>query len=68
MAYKWKSRTEVDEAVVVVMNSMDKGPDLSPWLFRTIQAAIDDSDPEFGTYFLQEIKIHAPEAMRWFLE
>ncbi|RQD83326.1 MAG: hypothetical protein D5R96_03325 [Methanocalculus sp. MSAO_Arc2] len=68
MAYKWKNRTEVDEAVVVVMNSLDQGPDLSPWLVRTIKAAIADSDPEMGAYFHEEIKKHAPDAVRWFIK
>ncbi|MCQ1539020.1 hypothetical protein FTO68_08520 [Methanocalculus taiwanensis] len=67
MAYRWKNRIEVDEAVVVVMNSLEKGPDISPWLVRTMNAAIKDSDPAFGTYFFEEIKKHAPGAVRFFV-
>ncbi len=67
MAYRWKNKIEVDEAVVVVMNSLDKSPDLSPWLVRTITAAIDDSDPALGTYFFEEIQKHAPGAVRFFM-
>lgn len=66
MAYRWKNKIEVDEAVVVVMNSLEKSPDLSPWLVRTITAAIDDSDPALGTYFFEEINRHAPGAVRFF--
>ncbi|MCP1661572.1 MAG: hypothetical protein D5R99_00295 [Methanocalculus sp. MSAO_Arc1] len=66
MAYRWKNRLEVDEAVVVVMNSLEKGPDLSPWLVRTIQAAINESGPDLGKYFLEQLKDHAPGALRWF--
>ncbi|MDO9539457.1 MAG: hypothetical protein Q7J09_05580 [Methanocalculus sp.] len=66
MAYKWKNRIEVDEAIVVMMNSLSKSPDLSPWLVRTIQAAIDDSDPSLGKYFLEQVRMHAPNAGRWF--
>ncbi len=67
MAYKWKNKIEVDEAVVVVMNSLEKGPDLSPWLVRTMNAAIKDSDPALGTYFFEEINKHAPGAIRYFV-
>ncbi|HIJ07691.1 MAG: Uncharacterized protein XE11_2108 [Methanomicrobiales archaeon 53_19] len=66
MAYRWKDKIEVDEAVVVVMNSLEKGPDLSPWLVRTITAAIDDSDPALGRYFFEEIQKHAPAAVGFF--
>lgn len=66
MAYRWKNKVEVDEAVVVVMNSLEKGPDLSPWLVRTITAAIDDSDPALGRYFFEEIQKHAPAAVGFF--
>lgn len=66
MAYTWKNRIEVDEAIVVVMNSMEKNPDLSPWLVRTIQAAIDDSEPSLRKYFLEQLRIYAPNASRWF--
>ncbi len=67
MAYRWKNKIEVDEAVVVVMNSLEKGPDLSPWLVRTMNAAIKDSDPALGTYFFEEIQKHAPGAVRFFV-
>ena len=67
MAYRWKNKIEVDEAVVVVMNSLEKSPELSPWLVRTMNAAIKDSDPALGTNFFEEIQKHAPAAVRFFV-
>jgi len=66
MGYRWKNRMAVDEAVVVVMNSMDKEGELKPWLINTIMQSIKDSDPELGTYFYKEIASHAPKARNYF--
>lgn len=65
MGYRWKNKQEVDEAVVVVMNSLDSGG-LKDWLVRTLKQAIADSDPEMGKYFYEEIKNHAPKALKLF--
>ena len=61
MGYRWKSKTDVDEAVVVLMNSIDEGG-LPAWLVRTVEQSIDDSDPEFVTYFFKEVQKHSPKA------
>ena len=66
MGYRWKKKTDVDEAVVVVMNSMDKEGMLKPWLINTIMQSIMDSEPELGTYFHKEINRHVPEARQYF--
>ncbi len=66
MGYKWKNKIEVDEAVVVVMNSLDKEGRLSDWLVRTLKQSIADSDPGLDSYFYEEIKKHAPKALNYF--
>ncbi len=66
MPYRWNKKVDVDEAVVVVMNVLDKNTELPNWLLVTINAAIADSDPKMGTYFLKEIKKHAPSALKFF--
>lgn len=63
MPYRWKTRLDVDESIVVIMNSLDKSPDLPRWLVGTIQAAINDSIPELGIYFYSELKKYAPRAI-----
>lgn len=66
MGYRWKTKQETDEAVVVVMNSLDEEGTLSEWLVRTLKQSIADSDPEYGKYFYEEIREHAPKAMKYF--
>lgn len=66
MGYRWKNKQEVDEAVVVVMNSLDSEGALKEWLVRTLKQSIADSGPEMGKYFYEEIKKHAPGALKYF--
>lgn len=33
---------------------------------RTLQQAIDDSDPQLSQYFFSELERHRPEALRYF--
>ncbi|MBN1432121.1 MAG: hypothetical protein JW931_05070 [Methanomicrobiaceae archaeon] len=66
MGYRWKNKLEVDEAVVVVMNTLEKKGSLKEWLVRTLKQSIGDSDPELGKYFYEEIKMHAPAALKYF--
>ncbi len=66
MPYRWKTNIDVDEAVVVVMNVLDKNPDLPNWLIVTLNGSIADSDPDLGKYFFREIRKHAPRAMKYF--
>lgn len=66
MPYRWKTKTSVDETVVVVMNVLDKNPDLPNWLIVTINGSIADSDKKLVTYFFEEIKKHVPLAMKYF--
>ena len=66
MGYRWKNKTDVDEAVVVVMNSLDESDILPNWLVRTIQQSIEDSDPEYVKYFYKEVGQHAPAGMKFF--
>jgi hypothetical protein len=68
MAYRWKNKIEADEAVVVIMNSLDEKEELPDWLTRTVQAAIYDSKPEYVRYFYDELKKHAPTAVKYFEE
>ena len=66
MGYRWKNKQETDEAVVVVMNSLDREGVLKEWLVRTLKKSIEDSDPVLGKYFYEEIAVHAPGAMKYF--
>jgi hypothetical protein len=66
MPYRWKTKTAVDETVVVVMNVLDKNPDLPNWLIVTINGSIADSDTKLVKYFFEEIKKHIPKAMKYF--
>lgn len=64
--YRWNDRQDVDEAVVVVMNTLDAGEDIPGWLMRTLQQAINDSDPQLSQYFFTELEQHRPEALEYF--
>jgi hypothetical protein len=66
MPYRWKKKMDVDESIVVIMNSLDKSDDLPNWLVTTVRAAISDSDPEMSRYFYAELKKYAPKAMKYF--
>ncbi|MDE4907671.1 hypothetical protein L0665_03470 [Methanogenium marinum] len=66
MGYRWKNNTDVDEAVVVIMNSLDKKDVLPTWLVRTIQQSIEDSDPKYVKYFYKEVGQHVPMGMKFF--
>ena len=66
MGYRWKDKIEVDEAIVVIMNSLDQSETLPGWLVHTIQQSIGDSDPEHVKYFYAQIEGHAPAAAKFF--
>jgi len=66
MPYRWKTKVDVDEAVVVVMNVLEKNPELPNWLLVTLNGSIADSDKNMSRYFLEEIRMHVPKAMRYF--
>jgi hypothetical protein len=63
MPYRWVKNVDVDEAVVVIMNSLDEKSELPQWLVRTIQQSIEDSEPKFVKYFFEELGKYAPKAM-----
>ncbi len=66
MPYRWKNKIDVDEAVVVIKNSLDENAELPNWLLRTLNGAVTDSDPALGKYFFAEVRKYAPEAMKYF--
>jgi len=66
MPYRWKNKINVDEAVVVIKNSLDEKAELPNWLIRTLNGAVTDSDPQLGKYFFKEVRKYAPEAMKFF--
>ena len=68
MPYKWKKKVDVDETVVVLMNVLDKNPELPNWLVNTVVGAIRDSDPALAKYFFEEVKKFAPGALKFFEE
>jgi hypothetical protein len=66
MPYRWKNKIDVDEAVVVIKNSLDEKDELPTWLVRTLNGAVTDSDPQLGKYFFGEVEKYAPKAMKYF--
>ncbi|MFA7563568.1 MAG: hypothetical protein WCY70_09005 [Methanoculleus sp.] len=66
MPYRWKNGQDVDEAVVVVMNTLDQDQEIQGWLLRTLQQVIDGSDPQLAQYFFVELERHRPEALKYF--
>lgn len=66
MPYRWNKKIDVDETVVVIMNVLDKNPELPNWLLSTINGSIADSDAKLGKYFFEEVRKHAPAALRFF--
>jgi hypothetical protein len=66
MPYKWKTTVDVDEAIVVIMNVLDKNPDLPNWLLMTLNGSIADSDKKMVKYFFEQVKKNAPSALKYF--
>ncbi|MEN6610633.1 MAG: hypothetical protein ABFC24_07315 [Methanoregulaceae archaeon] len=66
MPYRWRKKVDVDEAVVVIRNSLDAKPELPNWLIATILGSIADSDPAMSRYFFEEVKKYAPSALKYF--
>jgi len=66
MPYRWKTKVDADEAIVVIMNVLDKNPDLPNWLVVTINGSIADSDKNIVRYFFEEVKKHVPAALKYF--
>jgi len=64
--YCWNDGQDVDEAVVVVMNTLEADLEIQEWLLYTLQQAIENSDPELAQYFFVELKRHWPEALGYF--
>jgi len=66
MPYRWKTKIDVDETIVVMMNVLDKNPDLPNWLIVTIIGSITDSDKKLVRYFFEEVEKHVPAALKYF--
>lgn len=66
MPYRWKKDRDAEEAVVTLMNVLDTRAEPPEWLRRTIQQAINDSDPSYVRHFFDEVKEHAPGALKFF--
>jgi hypothetical protein len=66
MLYRWKNGQDVDEAVVVVMNTLDQDQEIQGWLLHTLQQVIDESDLQLAQYFFVELEQHRPEALGFF--
>jgi hypothetical protein len=66
MPYRWKNKVAVDETIVVIMNVLDKNPDLPNWLIATINGSIADSDKKLVKYFFEEVEKHTPKALKYF--
>jgi hypothetical protein len=68
MPYRWKTKIDVDETIVVIMNVLDQNPELPNWLVNTVYGAIRDSDPAMVKYFYAEVKKFKPGALKYFEE
>ena len=66
MPYRWNKKVDVEEAVVVIMNVLDKNQDLPNWLIATLNGSITDSDKKMVRYFFDEVKKYAPAALKYF--
>jgi len=66
MPYRWRKKVDVDEAIVVLMNVLDKSPDLPNWLISTLNGSIADSDKKMVRYFFEEVEKHKPSALKYF--
>jgi hypothetical protein len=66
MPYRWKTKIDVDETIVVIMNVLDKNPDLPNWLIVTIIGSIADSDKNMVKYFFKEVEKQIPAALKYF--
>lgn len=66
MPYRWNKKVDVDEAIVVIMNVLDKNPDLPNWLIVTLNGSVAGSDTQLVKYFFDEVKKHAPGALKYF--
>jgi RNase P/RNase MRP subunit p29 len=66
MPYRWKKKVDVDEAIVVMMNVLEKNRDMPNWLIVTINGSIADSDKNLVAYFFEETKKHVPKALKYF--
>ncbi|MDD4483579.1 MAG: hypothetical protein PHD55_04325 [Methanoregula sp.] len=66
MPYRWKTKTDVDETIVVIMSVLEKKPDLPNWLIVTIIGSITDSDKKMVEYFFEEVEKHVPSALKYF--
>jgi hypothetical protein len=66
MPYRWKTKVDVDETIVVIMSVLDKKSDLPNWLIVTIIGSIRDSDKKMVKYFFEEVEKHTPSALKYF--
>lgn len=66
MPYRWKTKIDVDETIVVIKNVLDKQSDLPNWLVNTIYGSIRDSNPAMTKYFYAEVKKYVPTCLKYF--
>jgi hypothetical protein len=66
MPYRWRREYDVDETIVVIRNSMERGDQFPEWLSRTVQAALSLSEPPLIEYFYTQLARFAPEAVKHF--
>lgn len=66
MPYRWTKDRDAEEAVVTLMNVLDTQDEPPEWLRRTIQLAINDSDPPYVRHFFDEVQQHVPKALKFF--
>ncbi|MDI6719796.1 MAG: hypothetical protein QMD46_09320 [Methanomicrobiales archaeon] len=68
MPYTWKNRYDVDETVLVIQNTLERGQGVPAWLKKTVRSALSRADPELTQYFFGELDRFAPGAEAEFRE
>ena len=66
MPYAWKNRYEVDETVLVIQNTLERGQGAPEWLKKTVQSALAQADQELTGYFYRELQRFVPEGEEFF--
>ncbi len=60
MPYTWKSRYDVDETVLVIQNTLERGQGVPEWLKKTVRSALSQADPALTEYFYGELRRFVP--------
>ena len=66
MPYRWKTKVDVDEAVVVIMNVLGQEPGPAELADCHDQWLNSGFRQKIAEYFFEEVKKHIPAALKYF--